>query len=107
MVLFKEPDMSDLSQVLATVNDRWCEIGTALDVGTHVLRGLERNESEDTMRLIKVLEEWRNSCCSVTWKRIIKVLEGPIVNRRAQSIEIKKFLSTLKKRLCYFNESFR
>ena len=39
MVLFKEPDMSDLSQVLAPVNDRWYEIGTALDVGTNVLRG--------------------------------------------------------------------
>ena len=61
MVLFKEPDMSDLSQVLAPVNDRWYEIGTALDVGTNVLRGLERNEREDTMRLIKVLEEWRNN----------------------------------------------
>ena len=93
MVLFKEPDMSDLSQVLAPVNDRWYEIGTALDVGTHVLRGLERNEREDMMRLIKVLEEWRNNYCSVTWKQIIEVLESPVVNRRAQSIEIEKFLS--------------
>ena len=75
MVLFKEPDMSDLSQVLAPVNDRWYEIGTALDVSTNVLHGLERNEREDMMRLI------------------IEVLEGPIVKRRAQSIEIKKFLS--------------
>ena len=93
-ILAKKPKQSDLVHFLAEINDEWETIGTALDVQSSVLRGLQHSNEGNRVKLIRVIGSWLDTMpTEITWKLVIAAIEGPIVNHRATGMEIRKFLA--------------
>ena len=93
-ILAKKPKQSDLVHFLAEINDEWETIGTALDVQSSVLRGLQHSNEDNTVKLIRVIRSWLDTMpTETTWKLVIAAIEGPIVNHCATGMKIRKFLA--------------
>ena len=72
----------------------WEKIGIALEVETHVLHALRRNNEDNTTKLINVLQSWLDTFPSVcTWDVVLTAVEGPIVNQRSTAMKIRHFLA--------------
>ena len=92
-VLKKAPDKYDLLERLASIQDKWHEIGLALRVDSSVLNGA-RNEQNDINKLFKIIENWIATTDSslITWETIIIAVEGPIVSNKTKAKEIFDYL---------------
>ena len=93
-ILAHKPKQCDLLDLIAGINNKWEKIGTALDVQSSVLCGLQQSNLDDTTRLIRVIRSWLDTMpTETTWKVVITAIEGSIVNHRATRMEIRKFLA--------------
>ena len=89
----KIPDKRHLLDLLATISARWRNIGDALGVSNNNLESIENDHSNDKVRLSKVIQIWMEEMPSdVTWRTIIEVVRGNIVQNEDKAIEIEEFL---------------
>ena len=91
-VLQKKPDKLDLLKILATIDAKWQEIGTALNISNNDLSGIAKGVS-NTVRLSLVIEKWMETSTSITWQTIIAAIGGPIVDNCNKVTEICRFLA--------------
>ena len=86
----------DVLKQLAPICVRWREIGNGLRVGFNYLDGLAKdNTMSNQTRLEHVLQKWKeldSPAAPVTWKTIIDVVKGPLVENEALAKEIYKLL---------------
>lgn len=103
-ILKKAPDKRGLLECLVSIEDKWQEIGLALDVSSRVLNGA-KNEQSNTIKLSVVIESWITTTTSspITWETIISAVEGPIVNNKKKAKEIVDYL--IKCKCVYIYES--
>ena len=75
------------------MNDKWNEVGLALNVPLNVLNGLDKSRKSNIVKLSEVIQCWKTAQPSpVTWKTVINALEGPIVNNKAKASQIRDYL---------------
>jgi hypothetical protein len=81
-----------LLEQLADISHKWRHIGIALGIKQRVIQSLRTNENDDIVRLDGVLQAWREGKDSITWKKIIEVLEGDIVAMNSHADKLKEYL---------------
>ena len=93
-VLKMTPNLSLLCPLLANMDNRWNEIGIALDVRENVLDGLRQRQGSDTVKLSEVINSWMTtkSTSPITWETVISAIEGPVVQNKQRAMEIREYL---------------
>jgi hypothetical protein len=94
-LLWKRPKIKELVKLLKEISHKWQRLGIELEVDRHIIEGLEKNESDNTVRLYKILNAWIDADESVYWNTIIEAVEG-IVENKAVANKIRKYLSEQK-----------
>ena len=91
------PDENDLLNQLVSIDSKWFEIGTALNISHNTLEGFRRNIQGDTVRLREVIHSWITTQSSpVAWKTVIDAIGGNIVKNKAKADEIREHLGLPK-----------
>ena len=92
-ILEEAPDKSVLLNLLADISNKWYDIGLGFNVSHNNLESIKNETGSDITKLSKVIECWISTQSSpVTWKTVISVIEGPIVNKKKKANEIRKRL---------------
>ena len=92
-VLKKAPDKIDVVTLLANLSARWKTIGLALRVDSNTLDGLSLSLQPNSDKLADVIGAWISAKPSlVTWKTLIKAIEGPLLQNKAKADEIRAHL---------------
>ena len=93
--LEKEPKKKHLMSLLHPIKYKWNIIGEQLNVQYGQIKSTEHNASyNDTMKLSEVLQVWTDKrLCSVTWRVILTIIEGPPVDNVKVGDEIRQFLT--------------
>ena len=82
-ILKKTPNEEDLFSLVYTVSDKWYDIGISLQVRRDVLDDLRQSEDDNLTKLSKVINIWKDTkSSSVTWEKIISVMEDPVIDKR-------------------------
>ena len=94
IVILKEaPDKSVLLNLLADISNKWYDIGLGFNVSHNNLESLKKEPESYVTKLSKAIECWISTQSSpVTWKTVISVIEGPIVNNKKKANEIRKHI---------------
>ena len=80
--------------LLAPIADKWKEIGKGLGIAPGPINGVEQNNKGNINRLSGILQIWKDTWTSpVTWENIIKVVEGPIVDKKNEAQAMRDFLA--------------
>ena len=81
--------------LLSPITSRWYILGLGLDVVSYDLESLQSSSMSNEIKLSKVLQMWMETSEShlITWKTIISVIEGPLINNRSLAESIYDFLS--------------
>ena len=93
----ERPTRREVLMQLAFINFQWRNIGNGLGVTFSDLQGLaERNDSNQT-RLDQVIQKWldmngEGEGAPVTWKTILDVVKGPLVQNITQAMRIYEYL---------------
>ena len=98
LAVTKEPEITDVLNILAPYGNRWRNIGQSLNVEEGFLDGLlERHGMSDLERLAKVLQSWIETQCSeVSWNHIKEVLESPAVGKAGIAKKLSESLALFK-----------
>ena len=89
----KAPEKRHLLELLSDANDKWHEIGVLLEVPDCDLNSLATGNLSNIVKLSKVLEKWiKLRSNPVKWKRVIAVVEGPVVQNKDLGLRIRQFL---------------
>ena len=92
-VLNKAPDKIDVVTLLANLSARWKTIGLALRVNSNTLDDLSLSHQPSGDKLADVIGAWISPKPSlVTWKTLIKAIEGPLLQNKAKADEIRAHL---------------
>ena len=94
-LLVEKPDKLDILKQLAPIDASWRSIGNSLGVEYNVLQGLAESNMSNQTRLDLVLQKWielDGQDSPVTWKTIIDVVNGPLVQNKALAKEIYQYL---------------
>ena len=80
---------------MASINDKWNEVGIALGVKENVLSGLRQRQDSNTVKLSEVINSWitTESKTTVTWETVISAVRGPVVNNNQKAMDIKEYLN--------------
>ena len=78
---------------MASIDAKWHEIGTALNVEFNYLIGLQGQIGSNSVRLTSVINSWYTDTDNPTWFMILEAVEGPLVKNRAKGIEIREWLA--------------
>ena len=78
---------------MASIDAKWHEIGTALNVEFNYLTGLQGQIGSNSVRLTSVINSWCTTTDDPTWFKILEAVEGPLVNNRAKGGEIRQWLA--------------
>ena len=78
---------------MASIDCKWHEIGTALDVDFNYLTGLQGQLGSNSVRLTSVINSWCTTTDNHTWSMVLEAVEGPLVNNRAKGGEIRRWLA--------------
>ena len=87
-----KPNHLDLLNKLATIASSWWSIGRGLGVSHNDLKGLTESNMSNQVKLDHVLDIWIKMDNQVTWKTILDVLKGPLVQDNALANEIYQYL---------------
>ena len=91
--------------LLAPIADKWKEIGKGLGILAGPIESVGNNNKGDINRLSGVLQKWKDTWCSpVTWENIIKVVEGPIVDKKNEAQAMRDFLAKDENFAHYMNQ---
>ena len=93
-IIGKEPKKEHLMTILHEIRCKWEIIGGQLAVKDDYLESFEQNMAyNDTVKLSKVLQVWRNQrTCEISWRKIITVVEDPPVENKAVAEKIFYYL---------------
>lgn len=93
LILDKKPKKTDLLNQLAGVAARWRDIGEGLGVNDGDIESLQQSNQRDVNKLSSVLQKWMDTLCSdVSWRKILEVLDSPLVQKKNVADDIRKFL---------------
>ena len=93
-VLKNAPNELLLLNLIEELHDKWYEIGCALNIPQDVLENLQQS---NLMNLSDVIHFWKDTQPSpFTWETFIDAIEGPNVNDKKISDEIRQYHSTSK-----------
>jgi hypothetical protein len=87
-----KPMHIDLLNHLAGISHKWRLIGESLFTDRAFIEGQKNNENADMVRLSNVLHKWRGNDEDVTWRKILDVLDGSVVNETETANRIRNFL---------------
>ena len=92
----ERPTRYEVLNQLSCINASWYEIGDGLRVGYNVLKGLAESNMSNQTRLGEVVQKWldmngQGEDVSVTWRTIIDVVKGPLVQNKAHAMTIYKY----------------
>ena len=76
---------------LTAIDASWRSIGNGLALSYNFLQGLDESNKSNQIRLDHVLQMWLNmdgKATPVTWKTIIDVVKGPLVQNKPLAIKI-------------------
>ena len=81
--------------LLHPISIEWYILGIELHVSSDNLDALQSSNMSNGIKLAKVLQWWMETSEShlITWKTIISVIEGPLINNRSLAESIYDFLS--------------
>ena len=93
----EKPTRREVLTQLATISASWRSIGNGLGVNYNDLQGLGQANTSNQDRLGDVLQKWLNmngqgEGASVTWKTILDVIKGPLVQNNALAWKIYEYL---------------
>ena len=94
-LLVEKPGKLDVLKQLAPIDTSWRSIGNGLGVEYNVLQGLAESNMSNQTRLDLVLQKWielDGQDSPVTWKTIIDVVNGPLVQNKALAKEMYQYL---------------
>ena len=80
---------------LSRISASWRSIGNGLRVDYNDLKGLAESSMSNEDKLDNVLQKWMDKgdeASPVTWRTIIGVVEGPLVQNKALAKEIYQYL---------------
>ena len=89
--LAEKPERVDLLTKLKAIDASWRSIGNDLGLSYNDLQGLDESNMSNQRRLDHILQIWLNMDGQVTpatWKTIIDVVKGPLVQNKALAIKI-------------------
>ena len=89
--LAEKPERVNLLSKLTTIDASWHSIGNGLGLSYNYLQGLAESNISNQTKLDHVLQMWLNmdgESTPVTWKTIIDVVKGPLVENKALAIKI-------------------
>ena len=89
--LAEKPERVNLLKKLTAIDASWRSIGNDLGLSYNDLQGLDDSNKSNQIRLDHVLEQWLNMDGQVTpatWKTIIDVVKGSLVQNKAHAIKI-------------------
>ena len=93
-ILKKKPKLKELVSLLKDIDYEWENIGIALEIEDHVLRGLNESIGANTSKLITVLRSWMDTFpSSSTWDVVLAAVEDPIVNHAFIALKIRQYLA--------------
>ena len=90
-----KPDKLEVLTKLVCIDASWRGIGLDLGVSNNDLDGLAESNKSNQTKLDYVLQKWiemDGQCTPVTWKVIVDVVKGPLVQNKAVAMEIYKSL---------------
>ena len=93
----EKPTRYEVLRQLVDVDASWRNIGDGLRVKDNYLQGLADGNMQNQTRLGHVIQKWldmdgQDECAPVTWKTILDVVNGPLVNKKAQAMQICEHL---------------
>ena len=92
-ILSKVPKMKDVLALLMPIKDKWYLIGVSLEVNTGELESLKISNNSTEINLSIVINKWlEEKSNEAKWKKLLKEVEGPIVNNRQIGDDIHTFL---------------
>ena len=92
-IFLEKPQTHDLLRQIASINNKWWEIGIELQLSHDFLEGLQQKPYTTMIKLHHVISEWMKNAQSVTWETVINAIEGPIVNDKNKADEIREYLA--------------
>ena len=93
----ERPTRYEVLNKLSCINASWYEIGDGLRVGYNILKGLAQSNMSNQTRLGEVVQKWldmngQGEDVSVTWRTIIDVIKGPLVQNKRLAMKIYEYL---------------
>ena len=96
-ILKETPNEDEPFSLLYTVNDMWYDIGFSLQVRRSDLEDLKQSDDDNLTKLKKVIDIWKDTkSSSVTWEKIITVMEDPVIDKKEIADEIRQNLKSSK-----------
>ena len=93
----EKPTRLEVLTQLVDIDASWHSIGDGLGVKDNYLQGLAQRNDSDQTRLGQVIQKWldmngQDECAPVTWKTILDVVKGPLVQNKTQAMRIYEYL---------------
>ena len=88
--------------LLSPIAVQWFILGLSLNVSYNDLENFQKSNMPNRVKLSETLKLWMTTTEPhlLTWKTVISVIEGPLINNRRLAIEICHYL-TKGKSLAY------
>ena len=77
---------------LVPIYASWRSIGNGLRVSDNDLKSMDQSNKSDQDKLDHVLQRWIDKDSGVTWKMIIDVVRGPLIQNNALAKTIFQYL---------------
>ena len=94
-LLDEKPTGFAVLEHLAPIDTSWRQIGNGFRISYNFLQGLAESNMSNKTRLDHVIQKWikmDGKETPVTWKTVINIVEGPLVNNNAHANVIRNFL---------------
>ena len=96
-ILKETPNEDEPFSLLYTVSEMWYDIGFSLQVRGSDLEDLKQSDDDNLTKLKKVIDIWKDTkSSSVTWEKIITVMEDPVIDKKEIADRIRKELKSSK-----------
>ena len=94
-ILKLAPTRHDLLRLLSSISYKWYELGVGLRVSFSTLQGLQFTSMSNVDKVSLILQSWMDNTEShlITWKTIISVIEGPLIENISLAEQIYDYLT--------------
>ena len=94
--LDQRPELDELTEDV-NVGDKWYMLGIQLKIGPKALTSIGKEQSDTSMKLCKMYEEWLSTTPGATRRQLLKALRLQCVNELHIAKEYEKKLTKGKK----------